>query len=167
MRLDPLPSPDGPASSLQALALRHGLRPWILRGRSLLPVVQGGMGVGVSAGGLAGVAGLPARAVRTPWLDKYLRLEARMQAAAHVKARCNMAFEGLARCGLRDGSSMGQFCIDQQRGHALRGDTRRGLFFRGAGALPFGNQIRSVLALLQWLLGEIRGPVPTACATVP
>ena len=31
-----------------------GLRTWNLRGRALLPVVQGGMGVGVSAGRLAG-----------------------------------------------------------------------------------------------------------------
>lgn len=107
------------------------------------------------------VAGLPARAVRTPWLDKYLRLEAHMKKAAHVKARCNMAFDCLVRCGLRDGDAgMGQFCIDQQLGHALTGDARRGLFFRGAGALPFGNQIRPVQALLRWLLGDVRDPVP-------
>ena len=31
-----------------------GLRMWELKGRALLPVVQGGMGVGVSAGRLAG-----------------------------------------------------------------------------------------------------------------
>ena len=31
-----------------------GLQPLILAGRTLLPVVQGGMGVGVSASGLAG-----------------------------------------------------------------------------------------------------------------
>lgn len=31
-----------------------GLRPWKLKGRELLPIVQGGMGVAVSAGGLAG-----------------------------------------------------------------------------------------------------------------
>lgn len=44
---------------------------------------------------------------------------------------------------------------------------RHGLFLRGAGALPFGRQTRSVLAPLQWLLGEIRGPVvPLATATV-
>ncbi len=102
------------------------------------------------------VAGLPARAVRTPWLDKYLRLEPRLQAGAHVKAKCNMSFDCLAHCGLRDGvASMGQFCIDQQLGHAFDGDTRQGLFFRGAARLPFGNQIRSVQELMQWLLGGI------------
>lgn len=103
------------------------------------------------------VAGLPARAVRTPWLDKYLRIEPKLKAVAHVKSKCNMAFDCLARCGLRDGdASMGQFCIDQQLGHALAGDARKGLFFRGAGSLPFGNQIRSVQELVQWLLGGVR-----------
>lgn len=103
------------------------------------------------------VAGLPARAVRTPWLDKYIRLEPKLQAAAHVKGKCNMSFDCLAHCGLRDGvASMGQFCIDQQLGHAFEGNARKGLFFRGAARLPFGDQIRSVQELLQWLLGGIR-----------
>lgn len=109
------------------------------------------------------VAGLPARAVRTPWLDKYLRLEPRLKAVAHVKAKCNMSFDCLSHCGLRDGdASIGQFCIDKQLGHALDGDIHKGLFFRGAGRLPFGNQIRSVQELLQWLLGGIR---PAALTT--
>jgi nitronate monooxygenase len=99
------------------------------------------------------VAGLPARAVRTPWLDKYLRIEPRLQAVAHEKKRCHMAFDCLAHCGLRDGvADMGQFCIDQQLGHALDGDVDKGLYFRGAGRLPFGNQIRSVHDLLMCLL---------------
>ena len=113
------------------------------------------------------VAGLPARAVRTPWLDKYLRIEPKLKAVAHVKAQCNMAFDCLAHCGLRDGvASMGQFCIDQQLGHALSGDQRKGLFFRGAGTLPFGAEIRSVHALLQWLLGGLR-PVAAALGSAP
>ncbi|MDZ4399248.1 MAG: nitronate monooxygenase, partial [Hydrogenophaga sp.] len=103
------------------------------------------------------VAGLPARAVRTPWLDKYLRLEPRLKAVAHVKKKCNMAFDCLAHCGLRDGKGeMGQFCIDQQLGHALDGDAQKGLFFRGAGVLPFGQQIRPVQDLMRWLLGGVR-----------
>lgn len=111
------------------------------------------------------VAGLPARAVRTPWLDKYLRLEPKLKAVAHVKAKCNMSFDCLAHCGLRDGeASMGQFCIDQQLGHAFDGDTRKGLFFRGAGRLPFGDQIRTVQELMQWLLGGIR---PAALSMEP
>jgi nitronate monooxygenase len=103
------------------------------------------------------VAGLPARAVRTPWLDKYLRLEPRLKAVAHVKKKCNMAFDCLAHCGLRDGKGeMGQFCIDQQLGHALDGDAQKGLFFRGAGVLPFGQQIRPVQDLMLWLLTGVR-----------
>ncbi|MDO9201704.1 MAG: nitronate monooxygenase, partial [Hydrogenophaga sp.] len=66
----------------------------------------------------------------------------------------------LAHCGLRDGVvGIGQFCIDQQLGHAMEGDTDKGLFFRGAGSLPFGREIRSVHDLLQWMLAGIRPPV--------
>jgi nitronate monooxygenase len=100
------------------------------------------------------VAGLPARAVATPWLLAYLKAEPRLQAVAHAKARCTKAFDCLAQCGLRDGKlGWGQFCIDQQLGAALRGDVKHGLFFTGRGAPPFGNQIRSVRDLLVKLLG--------------
>ncbi len=99
------------------------------------------------------VAGLPARAVRTPWLDKYLRILPILQERAHPKAKCNMSFDCLQTCGLRDGiSGIGQFCIDQQLGHAMDGDAERGLFFRGAGRLPFGEQIRGVADLVRHLL---------------
>lgn len=100
------------------------------------------------------VAGLPARAVRTPWMDKYLRNEDKLKAVAHVKSVCHMGFDCLATCGLRDGkANMGQFCIDQHLGFALAGDEQRGLFFRGAGRLPFGDRIRPVAELMQHLLG--------------
>ena len=107
------------------------------------------------------VAGLPARAVATPWLLAYLKAEPRLQAVAHVKARCTKAFDCLAQCGLRDGKAgWGQFCIDQQLAAALRGDVKRGLFFTGRGALPFGGQIRSVHDLLVKLLGGDVQPEP-------
>ena len=99
------------------------------------------------------VAGLPARAVRTPWLDKYLRILPVLQERAHPKAKCNMSFDCLHTCGLRDGiSGIGQFCIDQQLGHAMDGDAERGLFFRGAGRLPFGEQICGVADLVRHML---------------
>jgi nitronate monooxygenase len=99
------------------------------------------------------VAGLPARAVGTPWLRAYLKIEDRLQAVTHSKSRCTKNFDCLAQCGLRDGlPGWGQFCIDNQLAAALRGDTRKGLFFRGAGALPFGSEIRSARALVQHLL---------------
>jgi len=99
------------------------------------------------------VAGLPARAVATPWLKNYLKAEPKLQAVAHVKPRCTKAFDCLAQCGLRDGiKEWGQFCIDHQLAAALRGDVKKGLFFRGAGALPFGNQIKSVRELVERLL---------------
>ncbi|MED5622433.1 NAD(P)H-dependent flavin oxidoreductase [Ideonella sp. BN130291] len=108
------------------------------------------------------VAGLPARAVLTPWLKAYLKAEPRLQAVAHVKARCTKVFDCLAQCGLRDGKAgWGQFCIDQQLAAAMKGDLQRGLFFRGRGALPFGDQIRSVRELMERLLG---GVVPAAAA---
>jgi nitronate monooxygenase len=100
------------------------------------------------------VAGLPARAVNTPWLKAYLKAEAKLQAVAHVKPRCTKVFDCLAHCGLRDGKvGWGQFCIDQQLASALRGDLKTGLFFSGRGALPFGSQIRSVRDLMTRLLG--------------
>ena len=99
------------------------------------------------------VAGLPARAVATPWLKAYLKAEPRLQAVAHGKSRCTQAFDCLAQCGLRDGlAGWGQFCIDQQLAAALRGDPKKGLYFRGVGALPFGAEIRPVRDLLQHLL---------------
>jgi nitronate monooxygenase len=99
------------------------------------------------------VAGLPARAVRTPWLERYLAHLPKLQAAARVKPRCSLKFDCLIQCGLRDGiAKVGQFCIDTQLAHALRGDERKGLFFRGAGALPFGSEIRPVRELLALLL---------------
>jgi nitronate monooxygenase len=111
------------------------------------------------------VAGLPARAVATPWLKAYLRAERRLQAVAHVKQRCTKVFDCLAQCGLRDGkSTWGQFCIDQQLAAALKGDVKRGLFFTGRGALPFGSQIRSVRDLMQRLLG---GDVPRGSPGCP
>lgn len=110
------------------------------------------------------VAGLPARGVRNPWLEKYIRIEPKLQAVAHPK-RCKMEFDCLAHCGLRDGeATVGQFCIDQQLGHAFDGDTQRGLFFRGAGTLPFGNEIRPVHDLLRCLLGG-GGEVAPAAAS--
>ena len=106
------------------------------------------------------VAGLPARAVGTPWLRNYLRIEDKLQAVAHAKARCTKAFDCLAQCGLRDGlPGWGQFCIDNQLAAALRGDVKKGLFFRGVGALPFGAQIRSVRDLMERMLTPAAQPV--------
>jgi nitronate monooxygenase len=99
------------------------------------------------------VAGLPARAVATPWLKNYLKAEPKLQRVVHVKPRCTLAFDCLAQCGLRDGlAGWGQFCIDTQLAAALRGDVKKGLFFRGAGELPFGEQIRGVRELMHCLL---------------
>jgi nitronate monooxygenase len=107
------------------------------------------------------VAGLPARAVRTPWLERYLAHLPRLQAAARAKPRCTLKFDCLIHCGLRDGiAKVGQFCIDAQLANALRGDVGKGLYFRGAGALPFGGEIRPVRDLVAYLLTGVR-PAPT------
>jgi nitronate monooxygenase len=99
------------------------------------------------------VAGLPARAVKTRWLDNYLAALPRLQQAVHKKARCTLAWDCLAQCGLRDGlPGWGQFCIDQRLAAALRGEVDKGLFFRGAGALPFGERIATVRTLIERLL---------------
>jgi nitronate monooxygenase len=102
------------------------------------------------------VAGLPARAVATPWLKNYLKAEPKLQSVVHAKPRCTLAFDCLTQCGLRDGlAGWGQFCIDTQLAAALRGDVKKGLFFRGVGALPFGEQIRSVHELMAHLLTPV------------
>jgi nitronate monooxygenase len=99
------------------------------------------------------VAGLPARAVRTPWLVNYLRAEPRLQETMHKKPRCTLGWDCLAQCGLRDGlAGWGQFCIDTQLAAGLRGDLKKGLFFRGTGALPFGDRIVAVRQLIERLL---------------
>lgn len=100
------------------------------------------------------VAGLPARAVRTPWLARYLERETALQARARPRAQCTLGFDCLSQCGLRDGKpGLGQFCIDHQLAAALRGDTEHGLFFRGSEPLPFGGDIRPVRDLTRFLLG--------------
>jgi len=100
------------------------------------------------------VAGLPARAVATPWLRNYLRREKALQ--SHAKAdprRCVPGLECLAVCGLRNGiPSAGQFCIATRLGDALHGDVKKGLFFRGSEPLPFGDAIRPASELLDYLL---------------
>jgi nitronate monooxygenase len=99
------------------------------------------------------VAGLPARAVATRWLRNYRQALPRLQEKVHQKARCTLAWDCLAQCGLRDGlPGWGQFCIDARLAAALRGEVDKGLFFRGAGALPFGERIATVRALLERLL---------------
>lgn len=99
------------------------------------------------------VAGLPARAVKTRWLRNYLNALPRLRQTVHKKSRCTLAWDCLAQCGLRDGMpDWGQFCIDQRLAAALRGDVDKGLFFRGAGALPFGDRIATVRALIERLL---------------
>ena len=100
------------------------------------------------------VAGLPARAVRTPWLARYLEKEQILQRRAARRRQCTLAWDCLAQCGLRDGiARAGQFCIDHHLAAALRGDTERGLFFRGSEPLPFGTEIRPVRDLVGHFLG--------------
>lgn len=102
------------------------------------------------------VAGLPARAVLTPWLERYLEKEEKLQGKAGPK-ECTVGFDCLAQCGLRDGiARAGQFCIDTQLAFALKGDLKRGLFFRGSESLPFGSAIRPVRELIDYLLTGTR-----------
>lgn len=101
------------------------------------------------------VAGLPARAVRTPWLDSYLHKESKLQQVA-TERECSEGFDCLAFCGLRDGvAKSGQFCIDRQLAYALKGDVNRGLFFRGSEKLPLGKAIVPVKELMDYLLSAL------------
>src|SRR6185436_18049115 len=49
------------------------------------------------------VAGLPARAVRTPWLERYLERLPKLQARAGMTEECTLGWDCLEVCGLRDG----------------------------------------------------------------
>lgn len=106
------------------------------------------------------VTGLPARAVKTPWLTRYLRNESRIrEKIGALKTVCPTALECLSVCGMRDGiERFGHFCIDTRLAAALRGDVANGLFFRGREALPFGNAIRSVHDLIELLLTGVTRP---------
>lgn len=99
-------------------------------------------------------AGLPARAVKTPWLEKYLSREQKLMVAAEGKQHhCTLAWDCLVQCGLRDSNPKhGQFCIDHQLAAAVKGDVDKGLFFRGSESLPFGSAIRPVHELVHYLL---------------
>ena len=110
------------------------------------------------------VAGLPARGVRTKFLNSYIKREAKLQAAAKADPRrCTQGLNCLTSCGLRDGlAKAGQFCIDIQLAAAWRGEVDKGLFFRGKDPLPFGNAIRSVRETVQYLLsGVMPASLPT------
>ena len=110
-------------------------------------------------------AGLPARAVLTPWLKRYLAREDKLRAAASPAcAQCPSRTECLTHCGFKDGNpAAGQFCIEAQLAAAQRGNIEHGLFFRGSEALPFGNRIRKVRELLEFLLtGKLPADQPVA-----
>lgn len=110
-------------------------------------------------------AGLPARAVLTPWLQRYLKREDKLRSRANPEtACCARNLECLTHCGFKDGDpEVGQFCIETQLAAAQRGDVNRGLFFRGSESLPFGTEIRPVRDLLEYLLtGEKPTETPGA-----
>ena len=103
-------------------------------------------------------AGLPARAVLTPWLKRYLSKEKRLRAEAASDPcgiACPSQVQCLAFCGFKDGNGdAGQFCIETQLAAAQRGSIDKGLFFRGSEPLPFGSEIRTVAELIDRLVGE-------------
>jgi nitronate monooxygenase len=108
-------------------------------------------------------AGLPARAVLTPWLKRYLVKEERLRSNACPDPDCTNCpsnVQCLTFCGFKDGNpAAGQFCIETQLAAAQRGSIEKGLFFRGSESLPFGTQIRSVRDLLERLLTGARDTV--------
>lgn len=99
-------------------------------------------------------AGLPARAVLTPWLKRYLARETLLKARASNRCGgCASRLECLSHCGFKDGNpDAGQFCIETQLAAAAKGNVEQGLFFRGDAPLPFGHEIRPVRHLLEYLL---------------
>jgi len=91
-------TPQSPiAPDMTPLLLRSGLKPLRIGGRELLPLVQGGMGIGVSAHRLAGsVAALgavgtiskpPSRPSTTPTWRRW-NARSRSRAACRTVAAC-------------------------------------------------------------------------------
>ncbi|HHQ41512.1 MAG TPA: nitronate monooxygenase, partial [Chromatiales bacterium] len=82
---------------------------------------------------------------------------------------CPGEVQCLTHCGFKDGNpAAGQFCIEARLAAAQRGHVAQGLFFRGAGPLPFGREIRPVRDLIRYLLTGERAaapPQPTTAAT--
>ncbi len=109
-------------------------------------------------------AGLPARAVLTPWLKNYLAKEQKLRARASPECgQCPSKLQCLSHCGFKDGNpAAGQFCIETQLAAAQRGNIHHGLFFRGSESLPFGSEIRPVRELLDYLL---TGRMPATLAS--
>jgi nitronate monooxygenase len=105
--------------------------------------------------------------VNTPWLANYRAREAKLQACAKADpARCAIGLHCLSQCGLRDGlEKAGQFCIDAQLVAALKGDVRKGLFFRGSESLPFGRAIRPVRELIDYYLSGVKPDAGAADAS--
>ncbi len=105
-------------------------------------------------------ARLPARAVLTPWLKRYLAKEQRLHSPAQPDlefTNCPNQVRCLVACGFQDGNpATGQFRIETQLAAAQRGSVQKGLFFRGSELLPFGKEIRSVAELLERLLTGAR-----------
>ena len=99
-------------------------------------------------------AGLPARAVKTPWLNKYLKREEKLRTkATPEKAKCAGWAECLSHCGFRDGNpAAGQFCILKQLEAAVKGEYEKGLFFRGSEPMIFEDKIHPVHDVLEYLL---------------
>lgn len=98
-------------------------------------------------------AGLPARAVSTPWLENYLKREKAIQGAHIVRNKCRRGVSCLSYCGLCDmqPTTAGRFCIEVLLANAFHGNIKQGICFRGSGQLPFSN-IRSVDELIRYLL---------------
>jgi nitronate monooxygenase len=108
-------------------------------------------------------AGLPARAVLTPWLKHYLSREEVVRAKADPEqAKCVSNLNCLSHCGFKSGNpAAGQFCIANRLAAAQRGDVEGGLFFRGSESLPFGKQIRTVREVLEFFLTDKFEPAPS------
>ncbi len=109
-------------------------------------------------------AGLPARAVLTPWLKRYLAKEKHLRDKATPECgNCPSKLKCLTHCGFKDGNpAAGQFCIETQLAAAQRGNVHCGLFFRGSESLPFGNEIRAVPELLECLLAGTQAKPATS-----
>lgn len=114
-----------------------------LKERLLLPIVQGGMGVGISAHRLAGTVAKFGAVGTISSVD--LRRHHPDLMAQTGGSRDKQLIDSVNLIAL-------DICNDTQLAFAMNGDIKRGLFFRGSEELPFGSAIRSVWELMQYML---------------
>ncbi|MFP5325722.1 MAG: nitronate monooxygenase, partial [Gammaproteobacteria bacterium] len=137
-----------PVTWLLDLARQTGLRTWRLGGRELIPVVQGGMGVGVSAGGLAGtvarhggigtVSSVDLRRLHPDLMAETGHLEKEPDARERIDAANLVALDREIRRAKETSQGQGLIAVNVMKAVAAHADYVRPACASGAQAIVMG-----------------------------